>query len=69
MLPPTLRELMEDAGIADVRIDADKAPIVGRGKFAGTKQQLRGRLDGDIEFKLNETVDDDPAAVRCWPRV
>lgn len=66
MLEPTMRDLMEEAGVRDVKIREDDKGLLGTGEFPGTARQLRNRLGGELDLDLLESADE-PTQVRCRP--
>lgn len=66
MLEPTMRELMEEAGVRDVEIETDEKGIVGSGKFPGPEKQIRNRLAGDLDVVAMGMMDE-LTEVRCRP--
>jgi hypothetical protein len=67
MIEPTLRELMEDAGIRDIHIKHDDKGIVGSGEFRGTERQIRRRLGTELDVEGALETADGPTVVRCRP--
>jgi hypothetical protein len=67
MLEPTLRELMEDAGIQNINIKYDERGIVGSGEFRGTERQIRRRLGAELDVEGVLETADQPTKVRCRP--
>jgi len=66
MLEPTMRELMENAGIENITIRTDNRGLLGSGEFRGTKRQLRNRLGQHFELDVLESAND-LTTVRCRP--
>jgi hypothetical protein len=67
VLEPSMRELMQEAGVEDINIRSDEKGLLGTGKFRGTETQLRNRLGTELDIKVLETADQ-PTVVRCRPR-
>jgi hypothetical protein len=67
VLEPTLRELMEEAGCQDIRIEADEKKLRGKGKFHGTKKELKNRIRGELELIAYNGHTGDLHSVICRP--
>jgi hypothetical protein len=66
MLEPTMRELLESAGVEEITIQYDEKGIKASGEYRGTERQIRRRLGNDFELNILTTADS-PTIIRCRP--
>lgn len=64
MLPPTMREIMEEVGIRNISIKHTEKGLVGTGEFPGTGKQIKRRLAGKLDVDPLESAGE-PTIVRC----